>query len=89
MSNIVVLSGTIKVPVIETIITKENLFLRVLLPDALGADHVKVFLDNSTLRVEADLLTGTSRLLSIHYFDIERIFIRLKTYRAKLTYTDT
>ena len=64
MANIVVSSGSSKVPVIETIITKENLFLRVLLADALGADHVKNFLDNSILRVEADLLTGTSRLLS-------------------------
>ena len=57
-------SSSAALPIIETIYTKENLFLRVLLPYALGADHVKVFLDNLTLRVEADLLNGTSRLLS-------------------------
>jgi hypothetical protein len=61
MVNIVVCGGTIKVPLIETIITTENLFLRVLLPDALGADHIKVCVNSSILRVEAELLSGTSR----------------------------
>jgi hypothetical protein len=40
MVNLVVNSGTIKVPLIETTMTTENLLVRVLLPNALGADHV-------------------------------------------------
>jgi hypothetical protein len=61
MVNLVVNSGTIKVPLIETTLTTENLLVRVLLPNALGADHVKVYIDGLILRVEAELRAGTSR----------------------------